>query len=106
MEKMKKKIVCLLMSAALLITGAGATGNFASSDLALGTQRLLHDLTSFLTILCPVVGGLAAIICIARKAMSDEQDGKMWTKRMVVAIICGAGGALVSGIISTIASYY
>ena len=38
--------------------------------------------------------------------MSDEQDGKMWTKRMVVAIICGAGGALVSGIISTIASYY
>ena len=38
--------------------------------------------------------------------MSDEQDGKMWNKRMFVAIICGVGGALVSGVISTIASYY
>lgn len=106
MEKMKKKIVCLLMSAALLITGAGATGNFASSDLAVGTRQLLQDVMNFAVIICPIAGGLAAIVCLIRKAMSDEQDGKMWNKRMFVAIICGVGGALVSGVISTIASYY
>ena len=106
MEKMKKKIVCLLMSAALLITGAGATGNFASSDLAVGTRQLLQDVTNFAIIICPIAGGLAAIVCLIRKAMSDEQDGKMWKRRIAIAIICGAGGALVSGVISTIASYY
>ena len=106
MEKMKKKIVCLLMSAALLITGAGATGNFGTSNLAVGTKQLLQDVMNFAVIICPTAGGLAAIVFLIRKAMSDEQDGKMWTKRMYVAIICGVGGALVSGIISMLASYY
>lgn len=106
MEKMKKKIVCLLMSAALLITGAGATGNFGTSNLAVGTKQLLQDVMNFAVIICPIAGGLAAIVCLIRKAMSDEQDGKMWKRRIAIAIICGAGGALVSGVISTIASYY
>lgn len=106
MEKMKKKIVCLLMSAALFLTGAGASGNFGTSDLAVGTKQLLQDVMNFAVVICPIAGGLAAIVCLIRKSMSDEQDGKMWNKRIVVAIVCGVGGALVSGIISMLASYY
>lgn len=106
METLKKKIACLMMSTALFLTGAGATGNFGSSNLAVGTKQLLQDVMNFTVVICPVAGGLAAVYFLIRKSMADEQDGKMWSKRIFIAVGCGVGGVLVSGIISMLASYY
>ena len=42
----------------------------------------------------------------ASVVMSDEQDGKLWEKRIKVAILCGVGGCLTSGAISVLSSYF
>ncbi len=76
------------------------------SKVFTGTQKLINDATTGLTILCPIVGGLAAVYCLIRKALADEQDGKLWNKRITMSIICGVAGMLVTGIIAMIASYY
>lgn len=75
------------------------------ADFYKGLVNLLNDLMTVAMILCPIVGGLAAIFCLIRRSMADEQDGKMWTKRIVTAIICGVAGSLVTGIIALITSY-
>ena len=38
--------------------------------------------------------------------MADEQDGKMWQRRITNAIIWGVGGGLIAGIIALVSSYY
>lgn len=105
MRQIKKKATCLMVTAAMLLTTVHAE-DFASSTLATGTQRLLHDVMNYLVIICPITGALMAVYFLIRRGVADEQDGKMWTKRIFVSIGCGVGGALVSGIISMLASYY
>ena len=56
--------------------------------------------------LCPLVCGLVAIYFAIRKGMADEQDGKMWQRRITNAIIWGVGGGLIAGIIALVSSYY
>lgn len=104
MKTVKKKILCLLALALPLLTTAQAS--FADSTIATGTQRLITDIMGFTIILCPIAGGLAGVYFLIRRSVADEQDGKMWSKRVMVAIGCGVGGALVSGIITLLASYY
>ena len=84
---------------------AGATG-LAGSQLGLGIQNLINDASSLLLILCPIAGGAAAVYFFIRRSMSDEQDGKMWEKRIKTAIFCGVGGGLAGAVISLIASYF
>lgn len=104
-KKWKKKVICLMALSALLLTTAQA-GGFESSPLATGTKQLIQDIMGYTVVLCPTAGGLAAVYFLIRRAIADEQDGKMWMKRVAVAIGCGVGGALVSGVISLLASYY
>lgn len=94
---------CLTLA---LTMSSSAAGGFASSNLATGTRQLIGDVSGFLTILSPIVAAAAAVFFIIRRSMADEQDGKMWTRRIQVAIICGVAGTLVSGIISVISSYF
>lgn len=71
-----------------------------------GLMAFLNDLMTVLTIACPVVGGVAALVFTIRRSMADEQDGKMWQKRITTAIICGVAGCLISGIIALITGYF
>ena len=83
-----------------------AGGKLAESDFWIGLMNILNDGTWALTIACPIIGGLAALLFVIRRSMADEQDGKMWTKRINIAIICGVGGMLVSGFIALLTSYF
>ena len=107
---MKKFLANLIGGAALLrllcVGAFAAPGDFAGSDLATGTSQLLSDVSTWLIGIGLTCGTLAAVYCLIRKSMADEMDGKMWTKRMVTAIICAVAVALVGGIISLISSYY
>lgn len=77
-----------------------------NSELFKGAMALLKDCMVAAVILCPVLGGLAAVVCLGRRSMADDQDGKAWTKRACTAIICGVGGSLVSSVIALVSSYF
>lgn len=77
-----------------------------NSQLGTGLTNLMNDLSTWLIILAPSVAGAAAVYFVIRRAMADEQDGKLWEKRIKTAIICGVAGALVGGIIKLLASYF
>ena len=80
--------------------------NISSSTIGVGITNLLNDLSTYVVILSPTVGGLAAVYFVIRRGMADEQDGKLWEKRIRTAVICGVAGALIGGIIKLIASYF
>lgn len=85
---------------------ARAANGLQQSAIYAGLQNMLNDAMTVATILCPVFGGLAAVVFLIRRSMSDEQDGKMWNKRIITAIACGVGGGLISAIILLISSYF
>ena len=99
--------ISLLISAfvAGVISPAQANG-IQTSTFFVGLMNFLNDLMTVLTIACPVVGGLAALVFTTRRSMADEQDGKMWNKRIYTAIICGVAGCLISGVIALITGYF
>lgn len=103
-----RKMITLCCIAAMGICFAvpASAAGLQGSSIYTGTARLLADIMLVLTILCPTICGLAAIAFAIRRGMADEQDGKMWTRRITTAIICGVLGGLISGIISLIADYF
>lgn len=104
------RTLCGVASSCLLAASAFATeeggGEFAKSKFATGTKNLVVDIMYYLVILCPLFGGAFAVYYLIRRSMADETDGKMWTKRITTAIICGVLGSLVSGIIATGIKYF
>ena len=96
---------CAALLLLCMAVPASATG-LGASNIVTGTTQLIADIMSVVTVLCPTICGLFAIGFAIRRGMSDEQDGKMWNRRIVTAIVCGVGGGLLSGLISLIASYY
>ena len=90
----------------MLLATAVYADNISNSTVGTGLKNLLNDLSTYVVVLSPIVGALAAAYFVTRRSMSDEQDGKMWEKRIKTAIICGVGGALVGGIIKLISSYF
>ena len=78
----------------------------AESNLGAGITKLLNDLSTWLIILAPSAAGAAAVYFVIRRSMADEQDGKLWEKRIKTAIICGVAGALVGGVIKLLSSYF
>lgn len=103
--KIKRAVLIAAMLTVTLAVPASAAG-FASSTIAIGIKNLINDVTTYLVILCPLVGGMAAVYFLIRKSAADEQDKKMWNSRAVNAIICGVAGMLVSGVISLISGYF
>jgi len=100
-----KRFFLSLVMLALFIVPASA-GGLADSTLGTGIKQLLNDASSLLIVLCPIAGAVAAGYFAIRRSMSDEQDGKLWEKRIKVAILCGVGGCLTSGAISVLSSYF
>lgn len=98
-------MVTTLTTLMLLVVTASAS-TVATSTLATGIKSLITDVSAFLVILCPVVGGCMAVYFVIRRSIADDQDGKMWTKHITTAIICGVAGMVISGIITLISSYF
>jgi len=94
-----------LVMLAIFIVPASA-GGLADSTVGVGFKNLLNDTFSLLIILCPIAGAVSAAYFFIRRSMADEQDGKVWEKRIKVALGCGVGGTLVSAIITTLTSYF
>lgn len=90
----------------VLLAVTARADSFAESKLATGTVALVQDITAWVTVLCPLACGLMAIYFAIRKGMADEQDGKMWQRRITNAILWGVGGGLIAGVISLVSSYY
>lgn len=80
--------------------------DFGSSTIATGTSQLLSDVGNWLIGICLAAGTTAAVYFLIRRAFADEQEGKLWTRRCIVSIICAVAGALVGSIVSMIGSYY
>lgn len=76
------------------------------SQIAIGTQNLITDLTNWLLILAPVLTVLLVGYYLLRKSSSDEMDGKRWDSRIKIAIICCVGVVVASGLINLIIGYY
>ena len=85
---------------------ASAAADLQGSVIYTGTAKLISDITGIFTILCPTICGLFAIVFAIRRGMADEQDGKIWNRRIITAVACGVAGGLISGLISLIANYY
>lgn len=98
--------VCAVVMLLLAMAVSVSAEDINSSPIVTGTKQLLADVMTALTVLCPTVCGVFAIGFAIRRGMADEQDGKMWTRRIMTAIVCGVTGGLISGIIALVASYY
>ena len=108
MKKVKrfyKTAIPIALTIMCMVVPASAD-NLSSSTVGTGIRNLINDVSSYLMVICPSAGALAAIYFLIRRSMADEQDGKMWMRRIWIAIICGVAGLLVSGIISLISSYF
>lgn len=78
----------------------------SNSILAIGTERLITDLTNWLLVLAPIVTILMVGYYFFRKSSSDEMDGKRWDNRIKIAIVSCIGVMLTSGLINLIIGYY
>lgn len=87
-------------------TELNAQETVSNSVLAIGTEKLITDLTNWLLILAPIVTILMVGYYFFRKGASDEMDGKRWDNRIKIAIISCVGVMLTSGLINLIMSYY
>lgn len=101
---LKRAIPAVLTIVSMSVTASA--DNLSSSTVGMGIRNMLNDISSFGMVICPTVGAAAAVYFLIRRSMADEQDGKMWTRRIWVAIICGVAGCLVSGVIALISSYF
>lgn len=106
MKKQMKYRLAALAALIMTLPISVRANNISDSTIGAGIKLMLQDATSYLIVLCPIIGGLAAGYFAIRRSMADEQDGKMWAHRIKNAILCGVGGGLVSGVIALISSYF
>lgn len=80
--------------------------SISQSRLALGTEKLIKDATSWLMVLAPIVAGLLIIYFCIRRSVADEMDQKKWNNRIVVAIVSCIGAVIGSATLNIIIGYY
>lgn len=76
------------------------------SRLAVGTEKLIKDVTNWLLILAPVLTACLIGYYLLRKSASDEMDTKRWDNRIKIAVISCIGVVIASGLINIIIGYY
>jgi len=102
----KRQIVAIFTMLYLLIIPVFASGDIADSKLATGTEQLIKDLTSWLLVIAPTLGGLTIIYFFIRRTIGDEMDHRKWNGRIIGAFICTVLATLASGLISMLMDYF
>ena len=77
MKKYYINRIALITVAVCLLAVPASAGGLADSTLGVGVRQLFSDVSAYLMILCPTAGGAAAVYFAIRRAMADEQDGKL-----------------------------
>ena len=106
-ESFKKKMKTIILTVPLAI--ANSTMVFADvkdSQIVKGTEDLIKDLTTWLMILAPILGGLLIIYFFIRRSAADEMDQKKWNNRVTTVIISVIGAVLASATLNLIIGYY
>ena len=83
-----------------------ASNKLLSSTEVQGLLNLMKDVGAVIAIGGPILCGIAAAVFVARRAMCDEQDSKMWEKRIKTALFGGVAVLLVGGVMYTIGTYF
>lgn len=100
-----KKIV-IAFYIMLMTTTSVYADTVQDSKIVKGTEDLIKDVTTWLMVLAPIVGGLLIIYFFIRRSASDEMDQKKWNNRITTAIISVIGAVLASATLNLIISYY
>lgn len=100
---MKLSIMCFSM---LIGIHEALADGLESSVIVTGTQQLINSAMNVILVIAPIAGGLIIGYLCIRRGMSDEQEHKMWNKRISIAVVSTIGAVLASVIINVILSYY
>ena len=103
-----KKLSALMFSAFFLLTNVMTVyaGGISGSPIVTGTERLINDVTTWLMVLAPIVGGLLIIYFCIRRSAADEMDTKKWNNRIIVAVISCIGAILGSATLNLVLGYF
>lgn len=105
--KLKKAINLIGITAFIILVKINTfAGNLQNDKAVTGTKKLIQDATKVMGILGALVSVVFGIYFFIRKNMADEQDQKMWNKRIATTVICAIGIVVISGLIGTITKYY
>ena len=110
-EIKKVKLKNLLSTGLFLLTitlpmlGHAATGNLESFQGVKGLEDFIGDVESFLLIVAPIAAICCSVYFAIRRSAADEQEGKMWTKRIITAWVGCAIALLSSGILELLKKY-
>ncbi len=109
MNKLKNKLRQASVAMAIMvmtISSASADNDIADSTIGVGLKAMIEDASTFLVVLCPLVGAAAFAWFMMRRGAADEQDGIRWQKRAVMAVVCGVGGMLGAAFIAIVSGYF
>ncbi len=90
----------------LLMNQSIVFADVKDSNIVKGTEELIKDLTTWLMVLAPIVGGLLIIYFFIRRSAADEMDQKKWNNRITTAIVSVIGAVLASATLNLIIGYY
>lgn len=111
LKKIRNHIYTILSSAIAMIMltlSAYAEGQatIATSIIATGTKSLIADISSWLTGIAVTVTAVVCVALFIARGLSDEQDKKMWDKRIKTTIVSGILAITITSLIGVIAGYF
>lgn len=105
-ESITKKAILLFTTIQILYFSAINTWAIQSNKVVTGTKKLFEDALGGLKIVGPAACALLAGYFFLRKGGADEQDQKMWQKRINTAVVAAVGIVLITSIIEVILGYF
>ena len=102
----KLKVLTAASLAVFLTNMTVSASSISTSKLATGTEKLIKDMTAWLLVIAPTLGGLTVIYFFIRRTVGDEMDHKKWNGRIIGALICTVLATLASPIITLLMDYF
>lgn len=109
LKKIRNRIYTVISSfvTVTFLTMLGfAQGNFANSVIVTGTKNLIADVSSWLTGIAITVTAVVCVGLFIARGLSDDQDKKMWDKRIKTTIVSGILAITITSLIGVIAGYF
>ena len=112
MNKLKKirnriyTVISSFVTVPFLTMSGFEQGNFANSVIVTGTKNLIADVSSWLTGIAITVTAVVCVGLFIARGLSDDQDKKMWDKRIKTTIVSGILAITITSLIGVIAGYF